>query len=53
MIDGSPFGGTPSTGNSIRLNRLSGNTPFDISGDGTGSNTVSGNHCATTNLGGC
>jgi hypothetical protein len=48
-------GGSPSpTGNSIRLNQLSGNTPFDIYGDGSGaSNTVSGNSCHTTNLGGC
>ena len=37
--------GTPS-GNSIRLNWLSGNTPNDIFGDGTGTlNTVSGNTC--------
>jgi hypothetical protein len=45
------FGGDPPTGNSIRQNRLSGNTPFDIYGDGSGaSNTVSGNSCHTTNL---
>ena len=39
------------TGNSVRLNWLSGNTPNDIDGDGTGTtNTVSGNSCSTTNL---
>jgi len=42
------------TGNSVRSNYLSGNAPFDISGDGTGSgNTVIGNSCHTTNLSGC
>ena len=42
------------TGNSIRSNRLSGNSPYDIYGDGTGSgNTVRGNRCDTSNLGGC
>jgi nitrous oxidase accessory protein NosD len=42
------------TGNSVRSNRLSGNSPFDIYGDGTGShNTVRGNSCHTTNLRGC
>jgi Right handed beta helix region len=42
------------TGNSVRSNRLSGNSPYDIYGDGTGgSNTVSHNSCHTTNLGGC
>lgn len=47
--------GSPSpTGNSVRSNRLSGNSPYDIYGDGTGSsNTVSHNRCHTTNLGGC
>ena len=47
--------GSPSpTGNSVRSNHLSGNAPFDIYGDGTGSgNTVRGNSCHTTNLGGC
>lgn len=39
------------TGNSVQRNELSGNTPFDIHGDGSGaSNTVSGNSCHTTNL---
>ena len=39
------------TGNSARLNWLSGNTPNDISGDGTGTtNTAGGNTCTTTNL---
>ncbi len=39
------------TGNSVRLNWLSGNTPNDIYGDGTGTtNTISGNTCTTTNL---
>jgi len=47
--------GSPApTGNSVRSNHLSGNAPFDIYGDDTGSgNTVSGNSCHTTNLGGC
>jgi len=51
ILDGKMFGaGTPS-GNSVRLNWLSGNTPNDIYGDGTGTlNTVSGNTCTTTNL---
>jgi hypothetical protein len=41
----------PPTGNSIRLNWLSGNTPNDIYGDGTGSaNAISGNVCTITNL---
>ena len=39
------------TGNSVRLNRLSGNTPNDIYGDGTGTgNTAGGNSCTPTNL---
>ena len=51
LLDGKMFGaGTPS-GNSIRLNWLSGNTPNDIFGDGTGTlNTISGNTCTITNL---
>jgi Right handed beta helix region len=51
ILDGKMFGaGTPS-GNSVRLNWLSGNTPNDIYGDGTGTlNTVSGNTCTITNL---
>lgn len=44
----------PPTGSSVRSNRLSGNAPYDIYSDGTGSdNTVTGNICHTTNLGGC
>ncbi|MCJ7712324.1 MAG: right-handed parallel beta-helix repeat-containing protein, partial [Chloroflexi bacterium] len=51
--DGGPGSPLP-TGNSVRSNRLSGNAPYDIYGDGTGSdNTVSHNSCRTTNLGGC
>ncbi len=51
VLDGKMFGTLPPTGNSIRLNSLSGNTPSDIFGDGTGSgNTVSGNSCTTTSL---
>ena len=47
------FGALPPTGNSIQLNWLSGNTPNDIYGDGTGTtNTISGNVCTTTNLAG-
>jgi len=51
LLDGALFhAGTPS-GNSIRLNWLSGNTPNDIFGDGTGTlNTISGNACTITNL---
>jgi hypothetical protein len=51
LLDGKMFGaGTPS-GNSVRLDWLSGNTPNDIYGDGTGTtNTVSGNTCTATNL---
>jgi hypothetical protein len=51
ILDGKMFGaGTPS-GNSVRLNWLSGNTPNDIFGDGTGTtNTISGNTCTSTNL---
>jgi hypothetical protein len=51
LLNGDIFGAAAPTGNSIRQNRLSGNTPFDIYGDGSGaSNTVSGNSCHTTNL---
>jgi hypothetical protein len=47
---GSPGSRAP-TGNSVLSNHLSGNGPFDIFGDGTGSaNSVSGNNCHTTNL---
>ena len=54
LLDGAIFGAGAPTGDSVQLNRLSGNTPFDIYGDGSGSlNTVSGNSCHTTNLGGC
>jgi hypothetical protein len=56
LLDGKMFGTLPPTGNSIRLNWLSANTPNDIFGDlisgvliGT-ANTVSGNTCTTTNL---
>ena len=54
LLDGALFGvAAPSgpTGDSIRLNWLSGNTPNDIYGDGTGTtNTISGNSCTITNL---
>ncbi len=51
LLDGAMFGAAAPTGNSVRLNWLSGNTPNDIFGDGTGTaNTVSGNTCTTTNL---
>jgi nitrous oxidase accessory protein NosD len=50
ILDGKLFGTGVPTGNSIRLNWLSGNTPYDINGDGTGTNTISGNSCTTTNL---
>jgi hypothetical protein len=51
VLDGKMFGAAAPTGNSIRLNWLTGNTSNDIYGDGTGTtNTVSGNSCTTTNL---
>lgn len=51
LLDGALFGATAPTGNSIRLNRLSGNTPNDIYGDSTGTgNTISGNTCTKSNL---
>jgi hypothetical protein len=51
LLDGKMFGATAPTGNTIRLNRLSGNTPNDIYGDGTGTgNTVSGNTCTKSSL---
>jgi Right handed beta helix region len=51
VLDGKMFGTAVPTGNSIRLNWLTGNTSYDINGDGTGTtNTVSGNTCTTTNL---
>ncbi|MEO7665889.1 MAG: hypothetical protein ABIU97_02520, partial [Dehalococcoidia bacterium] len=54
VLDGAIFGADVPTGNSISLNWLSGNTPYDLFGDGTGSaNTVGNNTCTTTNLGGC
>jgi phage terminase large subunit-like protein len=51
ILDGAIFGAGLPSGNSVRLNWLSANTPNDIYGDGTGTtNTVSGNTCTTTNL---
>jgi len=51
LLDGKLFGGPAPTGNSIRLNSATGNTPNDIYGDGTGTgNTISGNTCTKTNL---
>jgi parallel beta-helix repeat protein len=51
LLEAAIFGAGAPTGNSIRLNWLSGNTPNDIYGDGTGTgNTVSGNICTKTNL---
>jgi parallel beta-helix repeat protein len=51
VLDGKAFGSAAPTGNSIRLNWLTGNTPYDINGDGSGTgNTVSGNTCTATNL---
>jgi len=53
LLDGAMFGAAAPSGTSVRLNWLSGNTPNDIFGDGTGTgNTVSGNTCTTTNLAG-
>jgi hypothetical protein len=44
ILDGAMFGAGAPTGNSIRSNNLSGNTPYDVYCDGSGSsNTVSGN----------
>jgi hypothetical protein len=44
ILDGAMFGADAPTGNSVRSNRLSGNTPYDVSCDGSGTlNTVSGN----------
>jgi parallel beta-helix repeat protein len=44
LLDGLIFGAAAPTGNSIRLNHLSGNTPYEIFCDGSGTlNTVSGN----------
>ncbi len=54
LQDGAIFGASAPTGNTVSANRLSRNTPFDISGDGSGSgNTVTGNSCLATNIGGC
>ena len=51
VLDGATYHANAPTGNSIRLNWLSGNTPNDIFGDGTGTtNTISRNVCTTTNL---
>jgi hypothetical protein len=51
VLDGKMFGGAAPTGDSIRLNSASGNTPNDIYGDGTGTtNTISSNTCTTTNV---
>lgn len=51
LLDGKMFGAGVPTGNTIKLNRLSGNAPNDIHGDGTGTgNTVSGNSCTKSNL---
>src|SRR5450759_1180898 len=44
LLNGNIFGAAPPTGNSIRSNRLSGNTPYDIYCDGSGTlNSVSEN----------
>jgi parallel beta-helix repeat protein len=44
VLDGAMFGAGVPTGNSIRSNRLSGNTPYDTYCDGSGDhNTVRGN----------
>ena len=44
ILDGAMFGADAPTGNSVRSNHLSGNTPFDTACDGSGTlNTVSGN----------
>jgi hypothetical protein len=44
ILDGAIFGAGAPTGNSVRSNRLSGNTPYDIYCDGSGDhNRVSGN----------
>jgi parallel beta-helix repeat protein len=44
ILDGAMFGADAPTGNTVRSNHLSGNTPFDVSCDGSGTlNTVRGN----------
>jgi hypothetical protein len=44
ILDVAMFGASAPTGNAVRSNHLSGNTPFDVSCDGSGTlNTVSGN----------
>jgi hypothetical protein len=44
LIDGAMFGAAAPTGNAVRSNHLSGNAPFDISCDGSGTlNTVTSN----------
>jgi len=54
IVDAAIFAGFAPTDNVIARNRLAGNTPFDIFGDGSGSgNSVSANHCYSTNIGGC
>jgi parallel beta-helix repeat protein len=51
LLDGALFHAGALSGNSVRLNWLSGNTPNDIYGDGTGTtNTIGGNSCTITNL---
>ena len=51
VVDGAIFGAGVPSGNSVRLNWLSANTPNDIYGDGTGTaNIASGNICTSTNL---
>jgi hypothetical protein len=51
LLDAKMFGAGVPIGNSIRLNWLTGNTSFDINGDGTGTaNTISGNTCTATNV---
>ena len=51
LLDGKLFGAAAPTGNTIQLNRLTGNGPNDLFGDGSGTaNTISGNACTTSNL---
>jgi nitrous oxidase accessory protein NosD len=47
-------GGTPPAGDTVRSNTASGNTPADVLWDGSGSVTIGGNNCKTSQpAGGC
>jgi len=49
VLDTTNFGGGAPTGNTVRANALSGNTPNDLMSDGAGTgNTFSSNSCTTS-----